>query len=100
MQTENADLFYGIPWSHGSLGFLVAAELKIVPAKKYVRITYEPAYNLDQIVKTFTEKASCSGEGSCDFVECLAFSRNEAVVTTGMMTDHAEKSKVNVFKMF
>ena len=30
--SENADLYYQIPWSHGTLGFLVAAELKIIPA--------------------------------------------------------------------
>ena len=30
--------FYLIPWSHGTLGFLVSAELKIIPAKKYIRL--------------------------------------------------------------
>ena len=36
--SENADLYYQIPWSHGTLGFLVAAELKIIPAKKFIRV--------------------------------------------------------------
>src|SRR5690606_714023 len=42
---ENPDLFYGLPWSHGTLGFLVAAELKIVPAKKFVHLKYIPIRN-------------------------------------------------------
>lgn len=28
--------------SHGTLGFLVGAELSIVPAKKYIKLTYSP----------------------------------------------------------
>jgi len=39
-ETENSDLFYSIPWSHGTLGFLLSAEIRIVPAKKYAAITY------------------------------------------------------------
>lgn len=31
---ENADLFFAIPWSYGTLGFLTAVELKILPATK------------------------------------------------------------------
>lgn len=34
-KTENADLFYTVPWSYGTLGFLTAAEIKILPATKY-----------------------------------------------------------------
>lgn len=39
-------LFYGIPWSHGSLGFLVAATIKIIPVKKFVRLAYYPCESL------------------------------------------------------
>jgi Delta24-sterol reductase len=31
--TENADLFHALPWSHGTLGFLVAVELKLIKIK-------------------------------------------------------------------
>jgi len=44
--TENPNLYYLIPWSHGTLGFLVAAELKIIPAKKYIRVHYQPVIAL------------------------------------------------------
>lgn len=33
-KTENSDLFYAVPWSYGTLGFLTAVEIKILPATK------------------------------------------------------------------
>lgn len=31
---ENSDLYYAVPWSYGTLGFLTAVEIKILPATK------------------------------------------------------------------
>lgn len=39
---EHSDLFYCLPWSHGTLAFLVALELKVIPIKPYVRLEYIP----------------------------------------------------------
>lgn len=36
IQTENADIFECIPFSHGTLGFLTAVDIKLIPAKKYI----------------------------------------------------------------
>ena len=30
---EYSDLYFCLPWSHGTLGFLVALELQIIPVK-------------------------------------------------------------------
>lgn len=49
LQENNPDLFYAVPWSYGTLGFLVSAEIQIVPAKKYVRMEYFPAISKDQV---------------------------------------------------
>ncbi len=53
LQTENSDLFYAVPWSHGTLGFLVAAEIRIVPARKYVRLHYQPVHSFQVSVCVF-----------------------------------------------
>lgn len=38
---SNSELFYAVPWSYGTLGFLTAVQIKIVPATKLVfRSTY------------------------------------------------------------
>jgi delta24-sterol reductase len=31
---ENSDLFYAIPWSHGTLGFVTAVKIPLIPAKR------------------------------------------------------------------
>ncbi|MCX7097809.1 MAG: FAD-binding protein [Methylococcales bacterium] len=83
--SENAGLFYLIPWSHGTLGFLVAAELKIIPAKKYVRVHYQPVYSLEDMATEFAA-ASRDISGN-DFVEGLVYSRDTAVIMRGTLTD-------------
>ncbi|XP_076873148.1 delta(24)-sterol reductase [Brachyhypopomus gauderio] len=91
-EKENPDLFYSVPWSCGTLGFLVAAEIRIIPAKKWVKLRYEPVQGLDAICKRFAQE---SANKDNHFVEGLQFSLNEAVIMTGTMTDHAEPDKIN-----
>jgi delta24-sterol reductase len=85
--SENAELFYLIPWSHGTLGFLVAARLKIIPAKKYVRLHYRPVYSLDEMAEVFEAESRATEKN--DFVEGLVYSRERAVILCGTMTDQA-----------
>lgn len=40
-------LFYGVPFSHGSIGVLVSAKLKIIPCKPFVKLTYVPCNSLE-----------------------------------------------------
>ena len=91
-KTENTELFYNIPWSHGTLGFLVAAELRIIPVKKYVRLKYTPCFTRKQMIETFRNAAI---EERSEFLECLMFSKDTGVVMEGELTDDAEWLKVN-----
>lgn len=34
IQDQNPDLYNSIPWSYGTLGFLVSVKIKIIPAKR------------------------------------------------------------------
>lgn len=97
LQTENSDLFYAVPWSCGTLGFLVAAEIKMIPAKKYIKIHYEPVRGLQNICEKFTEE---SKKKENNFVEGLVYSLDEAVIMTGVLTDEAEQNKVTKGKLF
>lgn len=81
---ENPDLFYAIPWSYGTLGLLTAVEIKLVPAKKYVKLTYNPVIGSDNIVSQFT---AASKDLRNEFVEALAFTDDEAVIMTGVMSN-------------
>ncbi|KAM4721670.1 delta(24)-sterol reductase isoform 2-T2 [Rhinophrynus dorsalis] len=90
--TENSDLFYAVPWSCGTLGFLVAAEIKIVPAKKYVKLHYTPVKGLEKICEKFSRESKNKDNY---FVEGLVYSADEAVIMTGVLTDDAQPSQVN-----
>lgn len=90
-QTENSDLFYAVPWSCGTLGFLVAAEIKIVPFKKYVKLHYTPVRGLEKICEKFSRE---SQKKENYFVEGLVYSADEAVIMTGVLTDDAEPGQV------
>ncbi|KAJ8388495.1 hypothetical protein AAFF_G00133710 [Aldrovandia affinis] len=89
---ENTDLFYAVPWSCGTLGFLVAAEIRIIPARAWVKMTYEPVRGLEAICQRFAQE---SANKENQFVEGLQYSVDEAVIMTGVMTDEAEPDKVN-----
>ncbi|XP_071539528.1 delta(24)-sterol reductase-like isoform X2 [Panulirus ornatus] len=92
-QTENSELFYSVPWSYGTLGFLTAVEIKIIPAERFVRVEYQPCHSLDTLVKTFTEETKKT-EGN-QFVEGLMYTLQSGVVMTGTMCTSAEPGKVN-----
>lgn len=77
---NDPELFDALPWSHGTLGFLTAVKHKIVPAKKYVRIEYEPVHGLDNLIRTF-EFESKNVENT--FVEGLVYSGETGVIMTG-----------------
>lgn len=87
------DLFHAIPWSHGTLGFLVSVEIRIIPCKSHVALTYVPYTAKSDALRRFEEE---SKQETFDFVECLAYSTNEYVVMLGNMTDISD-AKANTY---
>ena len=71
---EDPDLFNAVPWSYGTLGFLVSVEIEIIPSKRFVKLNYLPAYSLDQMIETFEKEVE--RQDASDFVECLVYSRD------------------------
>lgn len=86
---EHPDWFAMIPWSYGTLGFLVAVELKIVPAKKYVRLQYIPIKSQTELLRKFEEESR--KENPHDFVEGIVFDRERSVLLLGDMKDQRQK---------
>lgn len=85
---ENPELFYSIPWSHGTLGFLTSAELRIIPARKYVRLHYQPVFSMDELCKIFEAESRDTEKNN--FVEALVYGPGRAVIMTGKLTDTIE----------
>jgi delta24-sterol reductase len=90
---DNSDLFYSIPWSYGTLGFLVSAKIKIIPSKRFVKLNYQPAYSVDKAIELMSQEIN--KENAVEFIECLVFSADTAVVMTGDMVDFCELSQLN-----
>lgn len=76
--TPKDKLFHCIPWSYGTLGFLTAVELKVIPATKYVRHKYIPVYSTKEACKLWTELQTA--EDSPDFLEGFLYSETEGVI--------------------
>lgn len=89
-RTENAELFRCIPWGHGTLGFLVGAELEIVPCKRYVRLEYIPIVGSQAGV----DACLAAFKGDDEFVESLVYSRDEMVLMTGNFADEVGEDGV------
>ena len=84
-KTENPDIYATIPWSYGTLGFLVAVELKIIPAKKYVRLVYHPQNSQDKLISKFEEASRKPDENQ--FIETLVFGKEKGVMMLGNLAE-------------
>jgi delta24-sterol reductase len=93
---EHVDLFRALPWSHGTLGFLVSLEIAIIPIQSHVHLRYEPVRSQAEYCARLHELSS--GKDRPDFVEATIFSKEEAVVMSGQFatpTTPQELAKVN-----
>ncbi|CAG4989368.1 unnamed protein product [Colias eurytheme] len=95
---EYSDLYKALPWSHGSLGFLVALTLKIVKVKPYIKITYTPVKGQKNYCDLLREVSGANQAKPIyfpDYIEGTIFSKDEAVVMTGDYSDYDSNITVN-----
>ena len=83
---QNPDLFYGFPNSYGTLGYALRINVKLVPAKKYVRLVHRCYSDLSRLL---AELAATCAERHFDFVDGVVFNRGESYITTGEFVDYA-----------
>jgi len=85
---EHADLFYGIVGSYGSLGVLLAVELRLIPATPWVKLKYRKFFSIADAVKYFERnQGAVSGP---DFVEGLVFAPDHIKVIEGFFLENPE----------
>lgn len=87
-KTENSDLFHALPWSHGTLGFLVAVELKIIPIKPYMKLTYIPCHSQQAFCEQF--QALSESQNPPAYLEGLVFSSEKSVIMCGELADRKD----------
>ncbi len=90
---ENADLFHALPWSHGTLGFLVAVELRIMPIKSHVKLDYEPFHSLRDFSARL--EALTASPDAPTFVEGLMMSSDSGVILKGEFATPPRGATIN-----
>ena len=82
---ENADLFYAIPNSYGTLGYILRLRVKLLPASPFVKLTHRRFSDLTPFLSGM-EAACAKSPQAPDFVEGVAFAPDDFVLTTARVT--------------
>ncbi|CAL2051676.1 unnamed protein product [Caenorhabditis brenneri] len=95
---EHSDLYYCLPWSHGTLGFLVGLTLKIVKVKPYVHMQYIPCHSQEEYCCKIMELSGATNKDTkvADYLEVTIYDKEEAVIMVGNFADLDESSKAKV----
>jgi delta24-sterol reductase len=80
---KHADLFYGAAGSCGTLGVISAVEIQLIPAKKFVQLTYLPVTSFSDALQTLRQAI---GEAH-DFTDGVMFGKKHGVIITGKLTN-------------
>lgn len=84
---QNPDLFYGIAASYGSIGIMTLIKMNLVPARDFVRLTYQAVRSPDEAVSLIKQK---SGDVTTLFLDAILFSTDRGVVMTGEFADRSD----------
>lgn len=83
---EHGDLFHAFPNSYGTLGYILRARMRTVPAAPFVRLSHTRHADLDRYFKQV--QAQCDA-GEADFMDGTIFSPKDLVLTTGHFSEKA-----------
>ena len=81
-----SDLFYGFPNSYGTFGYALKIKVKLVPIKKYVKLTHLHFNNSQDYFSTLAELCN---KKQADFIDGTIFSDKEMYITLGTFVDQA-----------
>jgi delta24-sterol reductase len=93
-KTEHPDLFYGVASSFGTLGVLTLIEMRLIPAKKYVALTYHPVSSYAESISKILEATE---DPSIDYIDGILYSRSSGAIMTGFLTDDASLGPLQLF---
>ncbi|KAK4299706.1 hypothetical protein Pmani_028040 [Petrolisthes manimaculis] len=96
---QYSDLYHTLPWSHGTLAFLVSLELQVIKIKSHLKLEYIPVRGQHQYCQMIRELCGAlDGTTSTpDYLEATIYSKDEAVIMVGNFCDvpQTEKHKIN-----
>jgi FAD/FMN-containing dehydrogenase len=80
---EHRDLFYALPNSYGTLGYILRLKAQVVPVKPYVHLTHVRHRDADRL---FADIERWRAE-PIDFLDGVVFGRGEYYLTIGRFVD-------------
>jgi FAD/FMN-containing dehydrogenase len=83
---QNQDLFYGFPNSYGTFGYALRVKLKLIPAKRFVKLTHRRFTDIGEL---FAQLNALCSEASFDYLDGVVFGSKESYLVTGEFTDAA-----------
>lgn len=86
---ENADLFYGAAAPFGTLGVVTLLEIRLIPAKPYVRLKYRPVSSMSQAVSGIQRYTTDTG---CLYLDGIMYSRDKGVLCAGFLSERPAES--------
>jgi delta24-sterol reductase len=98
---NNPELFYALPWSHGTLGFLVAVELRILPIKPFMHVKYIPCHTQAELCTQM--KQLSEADDAPEFLEATVYSKETSVIMVCEFADvdtPEKKRKINGVNYF
>jgi len=87
---EYADLFFGLPNSYGTLGYILRAKMRLLPAQPFVRIENSRYNSVESYIETMEQ---ATHRPDYDFVEGIFYSDSELYLTTGQMCTTAAETR-------
>ena len=82
---EYSDLYYGLPNSYGTLGYVLKLKTSALPVKPYVRLDHARYRDADEFFSAIEQ----SSQSDIDFLDGTVFRTGEYYLTTGRFCDSA-----------
>lgn len=89
---KNSDLYYGIGGSFGTLGVITAVDVRMMPAKRYVNLTYLPVASFRDAIDTIMRET----KKKHDYIDGIMFAIDRGVIMVGTLSNE----KVNKVRRF
>lgn len=83
---EHRELFFGLPNSYGTLGYVLKLKAKTIPVQPYVRLEHIRHHDAHAC---FREMDELCGDRSIDFLDGTVFAPDEFYITVGRFTSEA-----------
>ncbi len=91
---EHSDLFFAMPNSYGSFGYVLKLTAKTVPVKPYVHVRHIRHTNAQEYFTDIEKQLT----GDIDFIDGSIFSPDEMYITIGKFVDEAPFTSDYTFK--